>query len=239
MAILATQGLRKHFGPVPALRGIDLEVKEGEFLALLGPNGAGKSTLLDCLSLTCRPTEGHVLWRGKDAAADSSAYRRSLGVISHQLFLYPDLTGLENLRFFAKLYGVNCGEGPLEETLAEQGLLEAARRPVRTYSRGMRQRLAIARALIHDPELILLDEPFTGLDVAAADRLSTQLKALRGRGRTVLLVTHQAAQARMLADRATILVGGRLRVQLPLTDLTEGALESAFQSAMEQFGGER
>ncbi|HEX8954475.1 MAG TPA: ABC transporter ATP-binding protein, partial [Polyangia bacterium] len=166
--VVDARGLTKVYGRQRALAGVDLTLRAGEATALLGPNGAGKSTLVGILSTLVSPTAGSVRYGGADAASaaqpEDDELRGAIGIIAHESHCYGDLTGHENLVFFARLYGVPDAHAAAERLLARVGLRDAARRAARTYSRGMLQRLALARALLHRPRLLLLDEPFTGLD---------------------------------------------------------------------------
>lgn len=208
--VLEAVELVRDFGAVRAVDGISLRLAPGEVLALFGPNGAGKSTLLALLAGSLQPTSGDVRLWGDSRPHGSLDWRRRVGVLSHRTFLYDDLTGAENLRFYGRLYGVRSLEDRVKRRLEGVGLERWGDRPVRTYSRGMKQRLALARTLLHDPEIVLLDEPWAGLDVHAAGLLASVLESLRDGRRAVLLVTHGLSQGLALADRVAIQVGGRL-----------------------------
>ena len=205
-AAIVARGLSRRFGRAVALAPLDLDVAAGRTLAVLGPNGAGKSTLLRLVAGLTRPSEGS-LTVGGDAAHGAKA-RARIGYVGHATLLYPALSARENLIFVARLHGVADPAGRAEHLLGEQELLAVADRPVGGFSRGMAQRVAIARGLVHDPALMLLDEPFTGLDRAGAGALAERLAALRQAGRTVLLVTHDLGQAARLADAALVLDRG-------------------------------
>jgi len=206
--VIQTRSLRKSFGLRPVLRGVDLEVAPGECLALVGPNGAGKTTLLRILATLTKPTAGLVRVAGLPLPAAAGEVRRRLGVVAHHTLLYSDLTADENLQFYAHMYAL-IGAGPRIVAVLEQVGLAARRHDlVRTFSRGMQQRLAIARALLHDPEVLMFDEPYTGLDPQAADMLDQVLVAARQGGRTTLLTTHDLTRALALADRVAILARG-------------------------------
>jgi heme exporter protein A len=198
--------LTKAFGPIQALRGITLGVDAGDALVIFGPNGAGKTTLLKTIATLIRPTSGSVRLFGMDPRADVRL-RAQIGVVSHQSYLYPGLSGEENLLFAARLYGISRPADRVARLLETVGLSGRAQDLVRTYSRGMTQRLSIARSLVHDPPLLLLDEPYTGLDRQAAGVLTALLGAMRGT-RTIVLTTHSIEQGLALCDRMAILVDG-------------------------------
>ncbi len=207
---LQVENLRKSYGGVEALQGVDLQLEKGELLCLFGPNGAGKSTLLKILATLLAPTSGTVRAAGFDLEEHPEAYRARLGVVSHQSFLYADLSARENLVFYAALYGMDDPAGRADDLLQRVDLAHRADAPVSALSRGMQQRLTIARALVNDPDLLLLDEPFTGLDEHAAARLRDQLRLLHDRDRTVVLVTHNLRRGLESATRLGILSRGRL-----------------------------
>jgi heme exporter protein A len=185
--------------------GIDLTLRAGELVALLGPNGAGKSTLVGILSTLLSPSTGEVRYGGREP---DDALRGAIGVIAHESLCYGDLSGRENLEFFARLYGVDKRRAG--ELLERVGLVEAAARPARTYSRGMLQRLAVARALVHRPQLLLADEPFTGLDRGGVELLAQLLDEERRGGALVVVVTHDFDAVAPLVDRVIVLARGRL-----------------------------
>jgi heme exporter protein A len=202
-------GVEKWYGPLPAVRGIDLALARGEFLTIFGPNGAGKSTLLRMLCGAVRPTRGTVRVTGQDVRGEEEGWRRKIGLLSHQTFLYPGLSAAENLDFYARLYALPDRKARVEEALRDVGLMERAADRVRTFSRGMQQRLALARTLLHDPEVVFLDEPYTGLDPHASAMLRAVLDRLKDGRRTVVLVTHNLSQGLEQADRVAVQVGGR------------------------------
>lgn len=207
--LLEARNLSRTFGVVRAVDGISFSLALGELLTVLGPNGAGKSTLLGMLGGSLRPDSGEILFRGEPRDPAETAWRREIGVLSHRTFLYGPLTARENLSFYGRLYGLDGLEGRVESALADVGLSPHAHRQVRGFSRGMRQRLALARTLLHDPSLVLLDEPFTGLDIHASALLRDVLVRLRDGDRTVVLVTHNLAEGLALADRVAIQAYGR------------------------------
>jgi heme exporter protein A len=206
--VIEVRSLVKTFGLKPVLRGLNLHLEAGEFVALLGPNGAGKTTLLRILASLARPSLGEVRLAGHHLPGDAAAVRRILGVVSHQPLLYGDLTAEENLRFYARLYSVPEAKRRIDEILEMVGLDRRRRDRVREYSRGMQQRLAIGRAVLHDPLILLFDEPHTGLDQEASTMLDGVLRQVAGRGRTVLMTSHDLLRAADLASRIDILSGG-------------------------------
>lgn len=227
---VAATGLVKQFGALRALRGLDFEIPQGSVLAVVGPNGAGKSTLLRLLAGLARPSQGEIRIHGD--AAQTRRARARVGYIGHATLLYPELTARENLRFAAKLYALPDASHRVERLLDEHGLASVGDRPVAGFSRGMAQRIAIARGLIHDPSLVLLDEPFTGLDRKAAQKLVSDLQAVRGGGRTVVVVTHDLAHCLALADRVMILVRGQIFDTLSCSNLSVLDLESQYLAAV-------
>ena len=198
------------FGRRRALNRVSLRLNAGEIVALLGPNGAGKSTLLGLAATLLEPSSGTIHYDTHTARAGGLSLRRSIGLLGHDLFVYPELSAAENLAFFAGLYALDGIGGRVEAALERGGI--AARRddPVSSLSRGMRQRLALERALLHDPRLVLLDEPFTGLDDASVGALQARLTTLRNAGRVVVVATHDLETIEPVVDRALVLVNGRL-----------------------------
>jgi heme exporter protein A len=206
--MIEVHGLVKAFGLKPILRGLDLKVDEGEFVALLGPNGAGKTTLLRILASLSRPTAGEVSVGGHRLPARAGDARRILGVVSHQPLLYGDLTAEENLKFYGRMYAVPDLDNRISLVLKTVGLWPRRRDLVREFSRGMQQRLAIGRAILHDPQVILFDEPHTGLDQEASAMLDEVLQQVAARGRTVLMTSHDLTRTYDLAERIDILSRG-------------------------------
>jgi heme exporter protein A len=200
----------RNFGRRRALNKVSLTCRAGQLLALLGPNGAGKSTLLSVAATLLRPSSGDVLYGEHRAAAAGASLRGRIGLLAHDLFLYPELSAAENLLFFARLHGVADPADRVEEALRRAGLADRRADPVSGFSRGMRQRLAIERALLHSPRLVLLDEPFTGLDDAGVLQTRARLGAVREAGAIVLVTTHDLEAIEPLADTAVVLTGGRL-----------------------------
>lgn len=224
--MIEVRKLVKTFGPKPVLRGLDFRVEAGEFVALLGPNGAGKTTFLRILATLSRPKMGQVRLAGYTLPSQAAAVRRRLGMVSHLPLLYGDLTAEENLRFFGRMYRVPDLSARIEDVLKLVGLYRRRRDLVRQFSRGMQQRLAIGRAVLHDPEILLFDEPHTGLDQQAAAMLDGVLRDVAVRGRTVVMTSHNIAHAASLADRVDILSKGVIAAsarkgEIPPAKLTE------------------
>jgi heme exporter protein A len=223
--------LVKSFGHRAALRGVDLEVAPGEFLALFGPNGAGKTTLIRVVASLTRPTAGRAEVLGHDVTRSDLAARRQLGLISHEPLLYGDLTADENLRFFGRMFDVPELPARIDAVLDRVGLTARRRDPVRTFSRGMVQRLSIGRAILHDPAVMLLDEPYTGLDLQAAEMLRGVLEDLATAGRTVILTTHNLEQGLEMCSRMAILNRGRVAWQGGCSETDLPALREIYREA--------
>ncbi len=202
----------KRYGHHRALAGVSLELASGSLCALLGPNGAGKSTLLGIISTLIRPTAGTIAYRPEQGDEPShQELRRYIGVLAHSSFIYGELSGLENLVFYGRLYGLSDPHERADALLDEVGLDKKARkRPARTYSRGMLQRTALARALLHDPPILLLDEPFTGLDRTGSKTLGQALAEAKQKQRIVLVVTHDLESIGGLTDHVVVLQRGKL-----------------------------
>jgi heme exporter protein A len=207
---LAAVNLGRHFGRRKALTHVSFECHAGEIVGLLGPNGAGKSTLLAILATLLAPSAGEVRYGAHTAGVAGAALRARVGLLGHDLYLYPELTARENLLFFARLYGLDAAVQRVESAIDAAHLSDRADDPVLTYSRGMRQRLALERALLHAPRLLLLDEPFTGLDQASTPALIARLKERQRQGCLILLATHDLDVAEGLLSRALYLRNGRL-----------------------------
>ena len=209
MPAIQVVGLAKRYGHTWALRGINLTVAAGEAVALLGPNGSGKSTLLRILVTATRPTFGEVRVCGVPSS-EGDVVRRHVGLLSDRPPLYNELTALENLKFAAAMYGLRVTDDDLRGALAEVGLSRAAGARVGTFSQGMAQRLSVARAALHNPDLVLLDEPYNALDAEGLRLVDQLLARVRAAGKTAILATHHIAKGLALCDRVIALRGGRL-----------------------------
>jgi heme exporter protein A len=204
---VAVNALTKQFGSRVAVRSIQFSLDHGSCLALFGPNGAGKTTLLRLIAGLLRPNTGDVRVEGIDIRGNTAA-RGRVGLISHQSMLYAPLTARENVEFFARLYGLSDASAAAMRALETMGVLDRADVAVRTLSRGLQQRVSIARAIVHSPDVLLLDEPYSGLDESGAASLTTVLRSLRSRGATLVIVTHNVAEGLALATHAAIMHDG-------------------------------
>ncbi len=224
---ISIRQLTKTYGSFRALHRVDMEVAPGSFLSLFGPNGAGKSTLLGIIAGLVRPSRGQVFLDDDEITNyRDESLRKQIGLLSSRSYLYDELTVLENLRFYGKLYRIEDHEDRIAEVLHTVGMDGRAGSPVGTLSRGMRQRAALARGLLHDPEILLLDEPHTGLDQDALVKLRTILSA---RNKTVLLVTHDLGLGLESADRVAILNRGRLVYESEARNLSQVELERTYR----------
>lgn len=230
--MITVKKLVKRFGLKTVLRGVDFEVQPGEFVALLGPNGAGKTTFLRILASLSRPSLGQVTVAGHQLPHEAAAVRARLGVVSHLPLLYGDLTAEENLRFYARMYGIAEYQSRITTVLEMVGLEHRRHDLVRTFSRGMQQRLAIGRAVLHDPEVMLFDEPYTGLDQDASAMLDEVLKTVAAQGRTVVMTSHDLARAEDLATRFDILSRGVIAASTTREGLQNGNLLSFYREAL-------
>ncbi len=230
--MITVKKLVKRFGLKTVLRGLDFEVQPGEFVALLGPNGAGKTTFLRILASLSRPSLGEVRVAGFRLPNEAAAVRARLGVVSHLPLLYGDLSAEENLRFYARMYGITNYELRITEVLEMVGLDHRRRDLVRTFSRGMQQRLAIGRAVLHDPDVMLFDEPYTGLDQDASSMLDEVLKTVAAEGRTVVMTSHDLARAEELATRFDILSRGVITATSTRRQLNKSNLLTFYKEAL-------
>ena len=230
--MITVKKLVKRFGLKTVLRGLDFEVQPGEFVALLGPNGAGKTTFLRILASLSRPSLGNVTVAGYQLPHEAAAVRARLGVVSHLPLLYGDLTAEENLRFYGRMYNISGLEPRITEVLEMVGLENRRRDLVRTFSRGMQQRLAIGRAVLHDPDVMLFDEPYTGLDQDASSMLDDVLKTVAAEGRTVVMTSHDLVRAEDLATRFDILSRGVITASTTREGLQNTNLLAFYREAL-------
>lgn len=205
--MFAARRVTKLFGRVPVLRELDLELEPGRCHVIFGRNGAGKSTLLQVAATLLQPSSGELYYGGRRLSELGSSVRDLIGLVSHHSFVYADLTVRENLEFYGQLYGRSRN---VDELLDWSDLTLRQHSPARSLSRGMQQRLTIARALVHEPKLLLLDEPFTGLDAVSGDRLSDLILETKGRDTTIALATHDIDRGVALADRVSLMEAGRI-----------------------------
>jgi heme exporter protein A len=230
--MIEVKKLLKRFGMKTVLRGLDFHVDQGEFVVLLGPNGAGKTTFLRILASLSRPSLGQVTIAGHALPAQAAEVRRTLGVVSHLPLLYGDLTAEENLHFFGRMYDLQNLDSRITEVLQLIGLESRRRDLVRTFSRGMQQRLAIGRAVLHDPEVVLFDEPYTGLDQDASAMLDDVLRNVAARGRTVVMTSHDLARAEELGSRFDVLSRGMITASCTRQELESGNLLTFYKQAL-------
>jgi heme ABC exporter ATP-binding subunit CcmA len=221
-------GVTKRYGKVMALRGIDLQLARGRCLGIFGPNGAGKTTLLRMLSTLARPSSGMMMVAGFDVLRQAEKVRPLLGVLSHRTFLYQHLTGFENLHFYGRMFGVKSLPDRIDTVLESVGLKQHAQQLVGTYSRGMQQRLAIARAILHHPQLLLFDEPFTGLDQQAVSYVQSLLKQLLSTESTIIVSTHDLQRGLELCDEIVIQLQGRIVHRCATLDLDARSFERLY-----------
>jgi heme exporter protein A len=231
-SVIAVRKLVKRFGLKTVLHGLEFQVEAGEFVALLGPNGAGKTTFLRILASLSRPAMGEVRIAGHRLPQQAAAVRHTLGVVSHLPLLYGDLTAEENLRFYGMMYGVPALDRRIAEVLEMVGLAARRRDLVRTFSRGMQQRLAIGRAVLHDPEVMLFDEPHTGLDQDACQMLDNVLREVAARHRTVVMTSHDLARVADLASRFDVLSRGKIVASAQRADIPPDQLLTFYRSAL-------
>ncbi len=224
--------LCKEFGVLKAVDGISFKLKRGEFLSVFGPNGAGKTTLIKILTGLTRPSSGSAKVAGYEVEEGSAAMRREIGVISHSTALYADLTPMENLVFFGRMYGLENPEESALTRLEDVGLAPRRHDRVRTFSRGMVQRLSIARAILHDPAILFLDEPFTGLDIHASNVLKEHLQNLHDKKRTILMTTHDVSCGLEMCDKVALQVMGRFAFFEDIKDIDKENFETMYFDAV-------
>ena len=227
------KGLSKSFGEGPVLRNLDLDVGWGERFVLFGGNGSGKTTLIKTLATLARPDAGLIRIAGWDGRRQGTMLRRSIGVVTHQPLLYDELTGYENLRFYGRMYRVLDLDQRIRVVAAQVGVAQRLSARVRTLSHGMQKRLSLARALLHDPPLLLLDEPETGLDQEALELLDAVLAPSDDIPRTVLMTTHNLDRGLALGDKVAILAGGRIAYQESRSTLDVAGFHGTFLRYLE------
>jgi heme exporter protein A len=220
--VITIRGLVKQYHFRPVLNNLSFTLKDGDFCVLVGANGAGKTTLLRILTGLAQPNQGEVLIDGL-ALKGNPGIRKAIGYIGHQPMFYEDLTALENLRHYARLYDINQPETQIATAIQESGLVAFQDRPVRTYSRGMQQRLSITRALLHDPKILLFDEPYTGLDQEAAQGLDQRLQSLHTPGRVILVAAHRPQRLIPIASHIAWLQNGKISNHLKTSQLETAA----------------
>lgn len=228
--IIEVSGLAKHYGRNSALRNLNLTVTTGEFIALFGRNGAGKTTFLKILAGLSRPSSGSLSIHPTVVGTRRYGARGAMGYLSHNTSLYPDLTALENLRFYARLMDVPGDDSFLVQRIEEVGLAGRELEPVRNYSRGMQQRLAFARAFLHNPGILLLDEPFTGLDQAGSDFLQSYLLKARSDGKVCIMAIHDMSMGYEVADRLVVIEKGVAALDVPKASLTLAAFQEKYKA---------
>lgn len=226
---IRVQNLTKSFGGHLALRGIDLEVKPGESVVIFGPNGAGKSTLIKVLATIMNPSSGRITIDGLDLKSQAEEVRRRIGVVGHETFLYGNLTAYENLAFYCRMYDVPRARERIQEVGSMVGMTSRLHDRVDTLSRGMQQRISIARSLLHRPDIMLLDEPEAGLDQQSVARLWEALQAEGARKRTVVLTTHSLERGLQLGERLLILARGKIVCQCSTQALDLAELKQVYQ----------
>lgn len=231
---IQAEGLKKSFGNFDALRGVDLHVKRGEFMTLFGPNGAGKTTLIKLLATLTSPTSGTLSVYGYDVRKDVNNIRSVIGVISHDPYLYDNLSAFENIKFFGTLYGLDDVDNRARSVIKQVGLERRMNDLVRTFSRGMKQRLTVARAIVHEPKILLLDEPYTGLDQHGAQIFGEMLSDLKSQRRTILMTTHNIEEGLDLSDRIGILAKGKIVLDCSKTEIQRSGFKDLYISKVEQ-----
>ena len=230
--VVEVRNLRKEFGVLAAVDGISFDLQRGEFLSIFGPNGAGKTTLIKILIGLTRPTSGTARLAGFAVEEAKPEMRKQIGVISHSTALYNDLTPLENLMFFGKMYGLESPEESALIALEDVGLTRRRNDRVGTFSRGMLQRLSIARATLHDPSILFLDEPFTGLDIHASNVLKEHLKILHNKKRTILMTTHDVSCGLEMCNKVALQVTGSFAFFEDANEVDREEFESMYFDAV-------
>jgi heme exporter protein A len=226
--------LTKRFGFKPILRSLNFQADAGEFVALLGPNGTGKTTFLRILSSLTRFSQGEIHINGFHLPRQAAQIRQHLGVVTHQPLLYEDLSAAENLQFYGQIYGVSDLKNRIDEILEMVGLSNRRNDYVRTYSRGMQQRLAIGRAILHRPPLLLFDEPYTGLDQEACNILDLILRKVTEDGHTIIMTSHDLPRTAQLASRFDIMLSGKIFTSFHQSDIQSHNLVEMYEQIIQQ-----
>ncbi len=232
MPTIEIKNLQKRFGRKKVLNDLSLEVESGEFLVMFGPNGAGKTTLINILSTLSRPSKGEVIINGYDIHEDPIDIRSTIGVLSHNPFLYDDLTLRENLIFYSRMYKLKKDQKAIKSLADEVGLLHRLNDRVGQFSRGMKQRAAVARVILHDPPVLFLDEPYTGLDYKAWQMLTDILKKFHNQGKTILLITHNVELGHSIGERLAILVNGKVAFDCEKKEMDIEAFKEKYHGLM-------
>ena len=233
MPMITVKNLHKKFGRKTVLSLSNLEVEKGEFLVMFGPNGAGKTTLVKILATLSKPTSGEVVINGHDIKEEPIDVRNCIGVLSHSSYLYDDLTLKENLLFYFKMYGLGNDEKAIKDLVDEVGLFHRLNDRVGQFSRGMKQRAEVARTVLHAPAVLLLDEPYTGLDFKAWNMLTNMLTKFHQEGKTILLITHNVELGHKLGERLTIMVNGETAYDCKKKDVDIAAFKEQYHTLME------
>ncbi|MEM9773765.1 MAG: ABC transporter ATP-binding protein [Chloroflexota bacterium] len=222
--MIQLKGLVKNYGLNPILKGVNLHVKDQDFVALVGPNGAGKTTILRIVATLLRPDGGKATVGGWSLPHEAEHVRKHIGMISHQAMVYSDLNAIDNLTYYAGMYGLDDPEERIMDLLTTVGLKRRVYDPVRTYSRGMMQRLAIARATLHNPDVLLMDEPYTGLDQPAVALLNDLLAQQNEAGRTILMITHDFVHGLSQCKKVVVLNKGKIAAEINRSSVSTGEL---------------
>ncbi len=230
--VLKIEGLTKRFGRLLALRSVDLELFSGQCLTLFGRNGAGKSTLLDATSSLIRSYEGDISLMGRNLRKGDEDTRRAVGLVSHDTYLYYDLSTEDNLRFYARLYGLSDVEGRVKRMLERFDIEVKAKALARDLSRGMKQRLSLARVFLHDPQLLLLDEPFTGLDEPGCETLSRMIEEFVGQGGAALVTTHDLDRGLEVATRVAVLERGVIAYEAGTDEISRDDFRAIYRKLL-------
>ncbi|RZN37672.1 MAG: ABC transporter ATP-binding protein [Methanosarcinales archaeon] len=237
--MIHVHGLAKSFGRRAVFAGVDFSVKKGDFLTIVGPNGAGKTTLLKIMATLLRATSGDAEIGGFDVKNSPEKVRGIIGVISHNTYLYGELTAYENLKFFGRMYETRGVDARIDDVLKQTDLLSEKHSRVGMFSRGMKQRLSIARAIFHHPSVLLLDEPYTGLDQHASASLEGVLSSLTGSGITTVMVSHDLSRGLLLCDHLLIMAAGGVAYHAPASEIADvDELQALYSRCVDAGGGE-